>query len=136
MNSSIAATLPLIHTSSHHQRVRALFFCSSSHTGASSSSPLPTRLSLAVAMHHTHYATWRRDAAQRLEAYSPKCREGVFSEVRGRDTEDPAPEKREELFPPFLPFGGCLSLMRAIPSKAKWLSHREEKPLWRMRTPP
>src|SRR5215204_2879479 len=76
MNSSVAATLPLTHTSSHHQRVRALFF-SSSNTGASFPS-LPTRLSLARAMHHTHDATRRRDAAHRLEAYSPKCVEGEF----------------------------------------------------------
>ena len=39
MYSSMAATLPLIHTSSHHQRIRALFL-SSSHTGASSSCQL------------------------------------------------------------------------------------------------
>src|SRR5829696_3506190 len=69
MNSSVAARLPLIHTSSHHQRVRALFF-SSSDTGASSS-PLPTGLSLAGAMPHTHDAT-RRALAHRLEPYSPK----------------------------------------------------------------
>src|SRR5688500_12595803 len=79
MNSSMAFTLPLTHTSSHHQRTRALFF-SSSHTGASSS--LPTRLSLAGAMHHTHDATRRRDAAYRLEAHSPNLVEGEFSECR------------------------------------------------------
>src|SRR5215207_4546356 len=73
MNSSMAFTLPLTHTSSHHQRTRALFF-SSSHTGASSS--LPTLLSLAGAMHHTHDATRRRDAAYRLEAHSPNLVEG------------------------------------------------------------
>src|SRR5215208_6811109 len=83
MNSSMTATLPLTHTSSHHQRTRALFF-SSSNTGASSSSPLPTRLSLAGAMHHAHDAT-RRPAADRLEAYSPKCLVGEFCEVRLRD---------------------------------------------------
>src|SRR5215212_7841450 len=80
MNSSVAATLPLSHTSSHHQWVRALFF-SSCNIGASSSSPLPTRLSLAGAMHHAHDAT-RRPAAHRLEAYSPKCLVGEFCEVR------------------------------------------------------
>src|SRR5918994_2543251 len=84
MNSSVAATLPLTHTSSHHQRVRALFFCSSSHTGASFPS-LPTRLSLAGAMHHTHDATRRRDAACRLEAHSPNLVEGEFSECRMQD---------------------------------------------------
>src|ERR687898_1367395 len=82
MNSSMAFTLPLSHTSSHHQRTRALFF-SSSHTGASSS--LPTRLSLAGAMHHTHDATRRRDAACRLEAHSPNLVEGEFSECRMQD---------------------------------------------------
>src|SRR5215208_5692892 len=90
MNSSVAATLPLTHTSSHHHRVRALFFSSASDTGASSSSPLPTRLPLAVAMHHAHDAT-QRDALHRLETYSPGCLEGrssrnfrstEFSEVR------------------------------------------------------
>src|SRR5215211_9174076 len=80
MNSSVAATLPLTHTSSHHQRVRALFF-SSSNTGASFSS-LPTRLSLAGAMHHAHDATRRKDAAHRLKAYSPKCPEVEFCELR------------------------------------------------------
>src|SRR5215211_3906889 len=42
--------------------------------------PLPTRLSLAGAIHHVHDATWR-DAAHRLEAYSPSCLEGEVSEV-------------------------------------------------------
>src|SRR5918996_4383077 len=78
MNSSMAFTLPLTHTSSHHQRVRALFF-SSSNTGASSS--LPTRLSLAGAMHHTHDAT-RQPWAHRLEAYLPNLVEGEFCELR------------------------------------------------------
>src|SRR3712207_1570444 len=82
MNSSTAATLPLTHTSSHHQRVRALFFSSASDTGASSSfSPLPTRLSLAGAIHHAHDATWR-DALHWLEAYSPKCLVEKFYEDR------------------------------------------------------
>src|SRR5918911_4317984 len=79
MKSSVAATLPLSHTSSHHQRVRALFF-SSSNTEASLPS-LPTRLSLAGAMHHTHDAS-RRPAAHRLEAYSPNLVEGKFCELR------------------------------------------------------
>src|ERR687893_1988181 len=78
MNSSVAATLPLTHTSSHHQRVRALFFSSASDTGASSSYPLPTRLSLAGAIHHVHDATWR-DALHRLETYSPTCLVGRYS---------------------------------------------------------
>src|SRR5918993_4640644 len=85
MNSSMAAKLPLTHTSSHHQRVRALFF-SSSHTGASSS-PLPTGLFLARAMPHTHDAT-RMALAHQLEPYSPKLvDEGVFSEVQLKDEE-------------------------------------------------
>src|SRR5919112_4605752 len=78
MNSSTAARLPLPHASSKNLRARAWFF-SSADTGASF--PLPTRLSLAGAMHHTHDAT-RQPWAHRLEAYLPNLVEGEFCELR------------------------------------------------------
>src|SRR5215211_4058790 len=67
MNSSVAATLPLTHTSSHHQRVRALFFSSASDTGASS---LLTHVSPTV-MHDAS----REKSTHLQEVYSPKCLE-------------------------------------------------------------
>src|SRR5918998_1501344 len=67
MNSSMAATLPLIHTSSHHQRVRALFFSSASDTGASS---LLTRV-LPTVMHDAS----REKSTHLQEVFSAKCLE-------------------------------------------------------------
>src|SRR5215204_1456748 len=87
MNSSTAARLPLPHASSKNLRARALFF-SSADTGASFPS-LPTRFSL-PGRHHAHDAT-RRPPAHRLEAYSHKCLEEEFCEVRGYKLPRPAP---------------------------------------------
>src|SRR5215203_947065 len=89
MNSSTAARLPLPHASSKNLRARALFF-SSADTGASFPS-LPTRFSL-PGRHHAHDAT-RRPPAHRLEAYSHKCLEEEFSEVRGSNLSRSAPPR-------------------------------------------
>src|SRR5215203_2262435 len=77
-SSSATPRLPRLKTSSKKRQTRALFF-SSSDTRASSSS-LPTCV-CPTGRHHEHDAIWR-PPAHRLEAYSTKCLEGEFCELR------------------------------------------------------
>jgi hypothetical protein len=78
MNSSTAATLPFPHASSKNSRTRALFF-SSADMG-----PPPLHIANSRFLRQVDTrdnATWRTPT-HRQKAYSPKCLEGGFSDVR------------------------------------------------------
>src|SRR5215207_350954 len=80
-SSSSSVCRSALAKASRKRRASALF-SSSDDTGASSSLLLADPVSLA-GLHHEYDAT-RRDQVHRLEAYSPECVEGEFSEVELR----------------------------------------------------